>query len=85
MGLEMLLIAGLVTTTAITMGQGSSAKMPTMPSPAAAKNTSKTAAPMARLSEQEKMNKRLAASQLTRDWGGVKLGKPGLLGLGGAQ
>ncbi|MDD5328073.1 MAG: hypothetical protein PHY02_09735 [Phycisphaerae bacterium] len=54
-----------------------------MPS-AKASQAVKTAAAPANIAstEQEKMNKRLAASMLTKDWGGVKLSKPGLLGLG---
>jgi len=79
-----LLIGGTVVGTAAATGAFSGGKDGiSMPSAAAASNMAKTAPPVAQLSEQEKMNKRLAASQLTKDWGiGVKLGKPGLLGVG---
>lgn len=77
-----LLIGGTVVASGALSG-GKGGDSISMPSAAAASNMAKTAPPVAQLSEQEKMNKRLAASQLTKDWGiGVKLGKPGLLGVG---
>lgn len=43
-----------------------------------------TAAALPQMTEQEKRNKALAASMMTKDWmdaSKLKLGKPGLLGL----
>ena len=82
-----LLIGGAVVATTVVAGQsgkGSTGgfKMPV--STAASSNPTKTAAAVTGqpATEQEKLNKRLAASQLTKDWGTAKLSKPGLLGLG---
>ncbi|MBU1082495.1 MAG: hypothetical protein KKB59_18560 [Spirochaetes bacterium] len=83
--LTALLIGGLVAGTVVmsqnaaNAGKGSSIKMP---SAQAASNTSKTAAPVTQMTDTEKMNKRLAASSLTKNWAEPKLGKTGLLGLG---
>ena len=63
-----------------TMNQGGGKiKMPS--ATASSGNVQKTAAPAKQLSEQEKVNKKLAASLLTKDWGSPKLGVKGLLGL----
>lgn len=84
MGIEMLIIGAAIAGTAAMASQsGGGGGGISMPS-AKANNTSKTAAPVAQLTDTDKMNKRLAASQLTKDWtGGVKLSKPGLLGISG--
>lgn len=55
---------------------GGDTKMPSV----TAENNKVTATPMKQLSEAEKMNKRLAASALTQNWGKLTLGKKGLLG-----
>jgi len=84
MGIEALLIGGLIASQAATMSQGGGGEVsiPTASAAAAVSSkTAKTAKPVKQLTESEKMNKRLAASSLTRDWGKLTLNKPGLLGV----
>jgi len=81
MGIEALLIGGLIASQAATMSQGGGGEVSIPSASAAAAVSSKTAKPVKQLTESEKMNKRLAASSLTRDWGKLTLNKPGLLGV----
>jgi hypothetical protein len=52
-----------------------------LPSVKAESGKKVTAKPLEQLSEKEKTNRRLAASTLTQDWGGLKLGTKSLLGM----
>jgi hypothetical protein len=73
-----LLVGGMFATQAMSSQGGVS-----MPSVEAESGKKVTAKPVEQISEKEKINKRLAASMLTRDWGKLTLGTKGLLGLGG--
>jgi hypothetical protein len=81
MGIEAIIIAAAVSTSvAAAASQGAPSSSTKMPQVAGKAKVDKPAAGDA--TEADKMNKRLAASSLTKDWGTLKLSKPGLLGLG---
>ncbi|MDD5010499.1 MAG: hypothetical protein PHQ00_00075 [Phycisphaerae bacterium] len=79
--ITMAVIGGaFVASGAMSGGGGSSIDMPTA---TAESGKTATATPIKQTSEQEKINKRLAASLLTKNWSqSPTLGKKGLLGLG---
>jgi hypothetical protein len=72
-----LLVGGAVAAGSMMGGSGSVS----LPSVKAESGKTVTAKPLEQLSEKEKTNRRLAASTLTQNWGGLKLGTKGLLGL----
>jgi hypothetical protein len=78
----LLIGGGVMAASSMSSGGGGSISVPTATAKAV---TTRTAAPIKQDTEQEKINKRLAASSLTKDWGKLTLAKPGLLGLGATQ
>lgn len=61
-------------------GGGGTPKMPVIQA-----STMAAKAPTAEMTQAESLNRRLAASMVTKDWGKLTLGKTGLLGGGNAS
>ena len=78
MGIEALIIgAAIATSTAVALSAGKGGgEMPSI----TAGNKTETAGKEKTVTEAAKLNKRLAASNLTKNWAAPTLGKPGLLG-----
>jgi len=76
--LPMLLVGGAVAAGGMMGGSGGDIEIPKVTAESGKKVTAK---PLEQITEKEKTNRRLAASSLTQDWGGLKLGQKGLLGL----